>query len=466
MNVVVAALSVALTWPLLVAFPINGGDATWVAQSSRALVQCARDRVWSSCPNTYQFGWLQHIPGILLAWKGLDDNSIMTFLTLINAFAFAWLIIRVARLTWVARHTRALMGLLTLAGPLYAFSVYSFSEILTTVLLVALVLALIERRAGWHVWLLTFLLASSRETAFLMVAPIAAAILIVSGATIRIELRRWMNLASACFAGLVAVLWFNVWKYGSVSNDHYTDPIRRVPGTVLKVKNFLAIWISPSGGVLPFWLLGGLVAIVIPLMLLARWRTQRRCAAAAALLLLALGLQTGLLSAWYAPFGWVTWGPRLILPTVAGVAFATVLLFPGVVNEAIIRIKFRLVALGILFVGLVGSGLANLGFVLNRSATLQWFTPPLPPWCPVTANVEIDRNYYFSCALDFAPWQLGRTIWDSGIHQVTQGWGLIFAGLVALLLGVVVAAPYDTLSATTTRPPEIAEMRERSRSNG
>lgn len=73
-----------LVFPLVMAFPINGGDATWVSQSARALVQCARDDVWKSCPGTFQFGWLQHAPAMFLVWKGFGDEAVVAVLTGLN----------------------------------------------------------------------------------------------------------------------------------------------------------------------------------------------------------------------------------------------------------------------------------------------------------------------------------------------------------------------------------------------
>ena len=464
--VIGAALSASLAWPLAVAFPINGGDALWVAQSSRALVQCARDQVWNSCPGTYQFGWLQHIPGIVLAWKGMDDNSIVTVLTLINLMAFGWLVMKITRLRSSSPSIRALLLMIVLIGPLYAFSVYSFSEMLMTCLIVGLVFNLLERRSLIQLFVVTLLISSSRETSILMIAPVALAVLVSQGDMIRQEMKRILCLMSASALGLASVLWFNYWKYGSLSNDHYTDPIRRVPGTVLKAKNFLAVWVSPSGGVLPFWVIGGLVAIGLPFVAVLRWKKDKRLAIVGALLLTALVLQTGLLSAWYAPFGWVTWGPRLIMPAVGAVAIAAVLLMPTLVRDVVTWLRYRLIMVGVLTIAIFLSGVSNLGFILNRAATLNWFTPPLPPLCPVTANVEIDRNFYFDCALDFAPWQLGRTVWDAGLHQVSQGWGAIFGSLVLLLVSVVLYGSQEVLSAATTSPPAIDDRRESTLSKG
>ena len=462
----VLVFGVILLWPLAVAFPINGGDALWVAQSSRALVACAREDVWSKCPGTYQFGWIQHIPGIFLAWKGLSDDSIVLILTLINFVSFVWLIVKVCKVFGTITEINWAILSVLLLGPLYAFSVYSFSEMLTGVLLAAFAFSIFEKRSLLLISTLTLIICSSRETAVSLTIPIALAILLIVEKDVRQIVRKILIILSISVAGLVSVFLFNYWKYGSISNAHYTDPIRRVPGVELKAKNFFAIWISPSGGVLPFWSLGGLLVVSIPIFVLLKKRTDIRQKLAASILLLFLIMQTGLLASWYAPFGWVTWGPRLILPIVMGTLIVEFLLFSIDIQRIIDWFRYRFIAVMALGLVTFTSAVSNLGFILDRSATLAWFTPPLLPSCPQTANIEIDPNYYWSCALNFAPWQLGRTVWDMGLHQVTQNWALVYGVFVLLLFLGVFYSGYERRSAIITEPPAIDGTFENKRSMG
>lgn len=450
-----AFLGIILCWPLAVAFPINGGDALWVAQSSRALVGCARAGIWTNCPGTFQFGWLQHVPAIFLAWKGMDDNSIVLILTLINFLAFAWLIYVVIKRFDIKTESTWLLLAALILGPLYAFSVYSFSEMLTFVLLSVLVLQVADGKSMYSAVFLTFIISSSRETAFTIVLALVVSVLVVRETKWRIGLKKVIVLGTSSFAGLIAVLLFNVWKYGSITNDVYAEPIRRVPGTVLKLKNFLAIWISPSGGVLPFWLLGGLLSLSIPVVAIWFWRLDIRRAIAGSILVGTLCFQTVLLASWFAPFGWVTWGPRLILPVVGATLITCFVLFESIIQGIIDFIRYKFVLVTVLLGGVFLSGASNLGFILNRSETLAWFKPPLLPFCMKEANVEIDSDFYYLCALDFAPWQLGRTLWDAGFHQVTYGWGLLYFLLEFALLGGTLYGGYGRRSATITEPPAI-----------
>ena len=456
----------ALVLPLIVAFPINGGDATWVSQSARALVQCVRDDVWRSCPGTFQFGWLQHAPAMFLAWKGFGDDAIVAVLTGLNFAAAVWLVNRILKHFRQSEAMSAVSLLFLIAGPLYAFSVYSFSEMLVIALIVALLFSLFECRSSLMVVILTFLIASSRETALLLVIPLGGAVIINETDSVKRFISRMIPVVTGSLAGLVAVLYFNQWKYGSWSNVTYSDPLLRVPGIQLKIKNAFAVWVSPSGGVTPVWVMGTLVAVVVPVVLISRWRMSTRRSLVAVCLVGTLALQTMLLSAWFAPFGWVTWGPRLIMPAVAGVGIAVLLLFESVVRELLERATQHLAIIAVVTILVIASGLPNLGFILDRSATLAWFTPPLSPSCPASANIWNDKTYYLNCALDYAPWQLGRTLWDSGLHQVTQRWAMLYSLLIVLLVGRVVWGVHAERRATITSPAAIEGKRDKSLSMG
>lgn len=426
-----------LAWPLLVAFPINGGDALWVSQSARALVGCARQGDWSGCPGTYQFGLIQHAPAFFLTWRGLGDDSVVFVLTLINLAAFVWLMIRGVQ--FFGGNTRsAWIFLLAFAvGPIYAYSVYSFSEILVLTITIALIMSIVESRKALSIFALTFIVVSSRETAFTVVLPIAIASSMIFHEAWRARLRRLAPVIAGTVIGLGAVFWFNYWKFGTISNPVYSDPIRRVPGLALKIKNALAIWISPTGGVGPVWILGAVLALVLPVIALLKHRTHPRRALAPGILLLAPIGQTILLASWFAPFGWVAWGPRLILPTVASCAFLSIILFKEEISDWIARLRWRLLPILWLLVVFVLSTFPNLGFILDRNAIANWFSPPGPPLlpgCAEPANIEINKQQYLDCGLDFAPWQLGKTLWDVGLKQVGTGWAMIAGGFVLSLV--------------------------------
>ena len=99
------------------------------------------------------------------------------------------------------------------------------------------------------------------------------------------------------------------------------------------VLNFAGIWLSPNGGALPFWLSFACVCVVILFAAAAApryWQVSPWPARLLALLL--LGLTAGL-SSWYAPHGWIAWGPRLLLPWLPATVYLTCYFYPVAIER-------------------------------------------------------------------------------------------------------------------------------------
>ncbi len=99
----------------------------------------------------------------------------------------------------------------------------------------------------------------------------------------------------------------------------------------------VALWLAPNGGVGWFWPLAA--AVVIGLVVIAgtaaRGGAERRRRSLPAVgLVVALLLTTGTLASWFAPFGWVAWGPRLMVPVLPAVlGLLTVVLYHSEVEQ-------------------------------------------------------------------------------------------------------------------------------------
>ena len=117
---------------------------------------------------------------MFFAWKGVGDEAIVLLLTLLNFVALTWLILNIVRSSDGLTNDKWLLLAVIGFGPLYAFSVYSFSESLTFVLTAALVLAISQHKNFAIPLILAFILSSSRETALFSVLPIALSALLIS----------------------------------------------------------------------------------------------------------------------------------------------------------------------------------------------------------------------------------------------------------------------------------------------
>jgi hypothetical protein len=83
----------------------------------------------------------------------------------------------------------------------------------------------------------------------------------------------------------------------------------------------VALFAAPNGGLAWFW---PLVLIVPGAMLWVMWKGTRRERAIAAVWLVSVVVLTLTLASWWAPFGWIGWGPRLFLGVCAPLAIVAV----------------------------------------------------------------------------------------------------------------------------------------------
>lgn len=225
---------------------------------------------------------------------------------------------------------------------------------------------------------------------------------------------------------------FNVWRYGSLGNAVYDNPIFRTPGLWLKLKAFAALWVSPGGGALVYWFLGAVLVIAVPL--LAVLSRDRRRRAAGSLLLLGIAAQTALLSAWWSPFGWYAWGPRLLLPTLAMGLVAVVAVFQhelSLVSRMLRKHVWGLAAVAALS---LLSAAANLGFLADPGATLAWFYTPHTSACHRFPDFMTERAHYYDCVHGLMTWRPIGSLWTTGLSHVWSGGGLVLMGCVGVAL--------------------------------
>ena len=456
-----ALVAIVLGLFLVERLPIQGGDTPPLAESSRALVKCVRTGTWSNCPGVDRFGLQQHLVGMFFAWKGFGDSTIVTSLALVNLAAFLVIVVLLMKSTALPLPGRRLALLALVLGPPLAYSINSFGESLALAVNCALVLVLARRGSPWLVAVLAAYACTSKETAVLGVLPIGLAVLVgleprgaalrPDGTTDEVHRRRWwtverpsaLALLLGCVSGVIANTLFNVWRYGGVGNRVYDDAIYRTPGWWLKIKAAGAIWVSPGGGAFTYWFLGAVLVLGLPLLaLLSR---NRRHIAAGTLILAGLAFQTAALSAWWAPFGWYAWGPRLLLPTLAMAVVAVIAVFRREFHAASAWLRRHPWSIVVLVVLSLISAAANLGFLVDPGGALQWFYTPHTAACPTFPDFMTERSHYYDCTAGVMTWHVRGSLWTFGARSIWSREGLVLMGCaligVAALLDLDRAAP-------------------------
>jgi hypothetical protein len=185
----------------------------------------------------------------------------------------------------------------------------------------------------------------------------------------------WTALWGGLIAAIAANSVFNFWRFGTFQNSFLLQPHFRVPDLATHLSFTAGLWFSPNGGLLFFWpAFLALLAVLI-----------RRPVGFFVLALLA-GLTLGL-GQWFAPMGWIAWGPRLVLPWIP----AWILLLG---DRKLPRA---------LWIPAIGVGLAHVMSLMSFAPKDLLFGAT--PECPVPQAIETAPTAYYACIQHLTwPW--------------------------------------------------------------
>lgn len=430
-SVLVWALVGYVTLVATLRSPRFAGDTVAMTQSAQFLVNCAKAGKFLGCPGANQYGVLQNIPALFLVWKGQTLEATVAVIGFLNIAAFLGL----AALLWrtFSGPMRQFAVLAMLAGPLVGYVSLTFGEMLQTLVFVSFVIALSRSKWIWVV-LTGILAASTRETAFLPLILISTGIIWTTQPNSRrdrINSSLWAT--SGILGGVVLITLFNYWKFGTWRNLGNLNSLYITPGIPRKIDSGIAIWFAPGGGVLPFWLLGGLLSLGLLVTVLVIGNRERRISAL--FIGAGLGANTASLAMWFAPFGWVAWGPRLMIPTVACVAIANMIVFGEVLRPTYgLKTASRSLLCAFVAAAAAISALPSFGYMRAPGVIDRFFSPDKV--CNKVAIIQEDPAYYFKC-LHHGAWKTSPSLWSTGLDGVTR-WEIlailvVFAALWATL---------------------------------
>jgi hypothetical protein len=231
-----------------------------------------------------------------------------------------------------------------------------------------------------------------RESSIILTLPLSLAIVFSNQKINIFEL--FKNLWPQVM-GFVLFNLFNFYKYNQFVNPEYR--VGRVTDYKMLVSNFFGIWLSPSGGVVGyFWLSIILIFVVNLLKLKNRRQILEFYSISFAVLVNVL-----LLTNWFSPYGWVTWGPRLFMPTIV-LALLTILIARNNYQEINQYFLKLLYAISTFF-----ASVSLVGFLIFSDVFRQWLaevvlkTEP----CPEIFIWESQKELYTKCFIDMS-WNL------------------------------------------------------------
>jgi hypothetical protein len=446
-----AAIVCALTVGFVLSnLPGLSGDTVALVHGAHTIAYCLSHGIHSYCDRLPRFvpgsasiiarhgivegavapyALLQYLPALLLTQLGMSDGHVYSAFSIISAASLCALVGLSA--TTAARTRRPwaapAAALMVTTSPLIFYAWSTFGESLAALLIALFTVAALRRWPGWVLLLLGVLACLTKETVFPIVVVLGAVSLYATPVGSRPLVRgHWVGLACGAVLGIVVSADFDWFRYGQLTNYTYGHSFEQVPGAARRLGLSVALWIAPNGGVAWFWLLaavGSLGIVVIAVVHTRRGPRFRRTAVPAIGLVLVLLFLTGTLASWYAPFGWVAWGPRLMLPVLPSVLLIALVVYASDIERALRALLAGMVgriavATVVILVALPQVNVLHANQVIGEPF-LTDATCPSPPSPTTTA-------YYYRC-LDHYAW--GRPIAVAKSFQAFDNTGGVLFGL-------------------------------------
>jgi hypothetical protein len=451
--VLVVAVLLVDSWVAL-RHPSLHGDTSGLVVGAQKIVDCVHHRVFTHCDTWVgdrtvsrsgvgPWPLLQYMPAVVMRSLGFSHDATLRVLIVGNALAL-WALFG---LVWITlRRTGAtawapLLIVALLASPLLWYGTTAFGDALAAAVVVAAIAAVLLRGRPVLVGALVALAGTTKETNVLFVVVLAVICVLAQGVNRPEDRAASRRLLVAVVIGTIvggaANTAFNIFRFGSVRNTIYLQPYERAPNAAVVARAFVGQWVAPNGGLLWFWpcALSIVVLTVAGAVWTLRrsgrnWTTVAPILVASMLVVDVLGLAT-----WYSPFGWLAWGPRLMLPLLP----AMLLISCVFASDRATYVLHRFMAGPWLWPAgfiVAAIGLPEAVVLFHAQVISQFFSAP-DPHCVKNAHAAQNPHAYYRC-FDFTAWQKRPFLLQRGLEGlgVIGGWliALVFVGAVVMIL--------------------------------
>src|SRR5688572_27439747 len=242
----------------------SNGDTSVLINDTEQMLNCLRGGTLHGCTIVH-FPLLQFIPAVVLKVRGVQDSTVLAVFAGLNWAAFA---ATVALMWWSLRQgasrTVAMVAVFVLlTSPFLPYSVETFNEPMAAFLVLAFSVAvLVGGHWGWT-FLLCVLAAITKETAAPFLFLMGVLGLFRRHHAPRSKAAYLAVLLLACGVGVGINSLFNYFRYDSIFNVQLLAREFRVDTLEQQAINFAGIWLSPNGGVIPFWPSFVVVCVVV-----------------------------------------------------------------------------------------------------------------------------------------------------------------------------------------------------------
>jgi hypothetical protein len=415
----------------------TSGDTNALIGSIETAIQCVKTAPFSICKGMDHFPLSQHLLGVVLLQTGVPSHKLIkAFQCLSLVF---WILALLIPMRVFFRNKMRDQGYIYffvyLSSPLLWYGLSTFNEMAAAFYFIFLMISLLYG-SFWSAFLSSLLVVWTKEFAFLYVGFWVLV-------TFYLRFKKHDHNAKSMFLGSsIGIVFgfciqiaFNFWRFGAFRNTRLLIPEYMTPTIGLKLNFLSGQWISPNAGWLLFW--PGLASLLI-------WFTFRAIKVkqwflASSTLVFLVSLTYGF-AMWFAPYGWVAWGHRLIVPWLPGLA-VFILVESRHVSEVV---DFILGKKGVLLVGaiFIFSVPQVLGASMENALNLLFDADAI---CPVTPNIHENSGYYFSCISHYA-WTKGWILFD--VIKVVETSKPILSVVTLALIFLLVKSRWKRLRST------------------
>jgi hypothetical protein len=449
-----AVLCATVLW-IAIGRPERRGDLNGVALGADRAVECLREARFTACdrlpdgsmsgatPQGFVMGrvgpWapLHYFMAIPMRGVGLSQHATVSLLIAVNAVAF----IAIVALSWtvvarlVGREWGPVVAVCVVTSPLLWYTTVAFGEVLAALLVLVAVAAVLTRRSPFAVAVAVMLAGFTKETSPPFVAALCCLCAVVTLSDRPQRRRAFVAIGLGASAALAGNTLFNLFRFGSVFNSHYSDSVYQVSSARRVAGSFAALWIAPNTGIVWFWPAAVLVLVFLAVVGVRRIRPRVAPVArwsGAALLGLLVAQMVGL-ARWYSPFGWIAWGSRLVLPVLPAMLLSAVAALGSAGAAALRRV---LVSGWVWGAGIVVvlAGIPQTAVLWRLRTVASFFTSG--GVCG-DVSVEVNADGYYRCMFERA-WHMPPLL-AQVVGDLRSPLGLAVTVLVAVTVAALLA---------------------------
>lgn len=373
--------------------PYIEGDTKVLVDSSYQIIKCLKNNEFTHCPNLTHFPLLQHLISLIVSPVSKNPTNNAKLLSFINLFSFSLSCVLLFRI--LLKKTSINIAILGLLIFLTGFNLYyaysSFNELTTSTLILIALITNLKTKTNWPKIIFFSIMAGiSKEVAW----PIIILLNTTAQLTKKLSIKKFFRSITPTILGIVFSIiinsLFNLYRYGTITNPILMNPLFMVKNNRNSTSFFLGLFFSSSGGLLFFWpSLSALIIFSIS-TIIHQWKQNYLNL----LVVLVLIIQNIGLAQWFAPFGWIAWGPRLTLPLLPSCLLLLLIINQKKINTIIQKIFSKKILTIGFFLFFAITGISNYATLIFPQESLNQLFAPSPKF-PTPAVIQQNQAYYY-----------------------------------------------------------------------